>query len=297
MLPIKFPGFPFIFLKGLLMGMADIIPGVSGGTMALITGIYERLIHGIRSVNFRFVTLALRGDRKGARENLRSIDYQLFVPLLLGILLAVIIFARVIEYLLDEQTAPTYGFFLGLILASAVFVYKYVERFTVQYLVSGIVGFLVVFLIVGVNELEGSHAPLVIFLAGVIAICAMILPGISGSLILLILGQYHFMLDAVNGRDLLVLTIFAVGAIIGLILFSRLLDYLIKNYKQMTMAFLFGLMLGALRVPAEKIGGSTDFDTLPAVLIVIASAVLGFVLVFAVERRSGEMKAGSGSGT
>jgi putative membrane protein len=296
-LPIRFPDFPGIFGKGLLMGMADIIPGVSGGTMALITGIYERLIHGIRSVDFKFVGLALRGDRKGARENLRSIDYQLFVPLLLGIFLAVIILARLIEYLLDHQTAPTYGFFLGLILASAVFVYRYVERFSAKHIVSGLAGFIIVFLIVGLDELEGNHSLVVIFFAGVIAICAMILPGISGSLILLIMGQYHFMLDALNDRDLVVLAVFAVGAVIGIILFSRLLDHMIKNYKQMTMVFLFGLMLGALRVPVEKIADHTDFSTVPAVLIVGATAVLGFVLVFAVERRSGEIKAGRTTGT
>jgi putative membrane protein len=232
---------------------------------------------------------------RGARENLRSMDYQLFVPLLLGIFLAVIILARLIEYLLDHQTAPTYGFFLGLILASAVFVFRYVERFTAKHVVSGVAGFLVVFLIVGLDQLEGNHAPLVIFFAGVIAICAMILPGISGSLILLILGQYHYMLDALNDRDLVVLAIFAIGAVIGIILFSRLLDHMIRNYKQLTMVFLFGLMLGALRVPVEKIADSTDFSTLPAVLIVGATAVLGFVLVFAVERRSGDLKAGRGT--
>jgi putative membrane protein len=284
-LAIRFPDFPVIFLKGLLMGMADIIPGVSGGTMALITGIYERLIHGIRSIDFKFVTLAIRGDLKGARGNLRSIDYPLFAPLLLGILVAFIILARIIDYLLDHQTGPTYGFFLGLILASAIFVYEYIERVDLKNIASGVAGFVLVFLIVGIEQLEGNHSTPLIFLAGVIAICAMILPGISGSLILLIIGQYDHMLDAFNDRDLATIGTFAIGAAIGIILFSRFLDHMIQNYRSMTMAFLFGLMLGALRVPVEKVGGDTDLSSIPVVLLVTVTAILGFVLVLAAEQR------------
>lgn len=279
-----------MFLKGMLMGMADIIPGVSGGTMALITGIYERLIHAIRSIDFRFVTLALRGDRKGARENLRSIDYPLFVPLLLGIFLAFVLLARLMRFLLDEGTGPTYGFFFGLILASAGFVYNYVDRLDGQHFVSGFAGFVFVFVIVGIEELEGNHTLPVVFLAGVVAICAMILPGISGSLILLIIGQYDHMLDALNDRDVRTLGVFAVGAVIGILLFARLLDYMIKHHRSVTMAFLFGLMLGALRVPLEKIGGATDLGSVPGVLLVIVAAVLGFILVLAVERKSREIE-------
>jgi putative membrane protein len=262
--------------------------------MALITGIYERLIHAIRSIDFRFVTLALRGDRKGARANLRSMDYPLIVPLLLGIFLAFVLLARLMRFLLDEQTGPTYGFFFGLILASAGFVYKYVDRLDGPNFVSGFAGFVFVFVIVGIEELEGNHSMPVIFLAGVIAICAMILPGISGSLILLIIGQYDHMLDALNDRDLRTLGVFAVGAVIGIFLFARLLDFMIKRYRSLTMAFLFGLMLGALRVPVEKIGEATDLGSVPSLLLVIVTAVLGFIMVLAVERKSREFEEGLG---
>ena len=125
---IRVPDSLVIFLKGMLMGMADIVPGVSGGTMALITGIYERFVGALSSINFRWITRRLRGDGEGAREGWRSIDWALLLPLFGGILLAMAIFAFVIDWLLDHHSGPTYAFFFGLILASAGFVSKYVER-------------------------------------------------------------------------------------------------------------------------------------------------------------------------
>ncbi len=295
--PIRFPQSLVFFLKGMLMGIADVIPGVSGGTMALITGIYERLIHAIRSINHRFITLALKGDMKGARENARAIDIQLLAPLLVGILAAVALFAWIIDYLLTNQTGPTYGFFFGLILASAILVSNYVERIEPKHIASGVVGFVIVFLIIGIDQIEGNHALPIIFLAGSIAICAMILPGISGALILLIIGQYQHLLDAVNDRDLVVLAVFAMGAIIGIILFARLLDHLIKNHKSLTMAFLFGLMLGALRVPVEKIGGATDTGSMMDITMVVIPAVLGFLAVTIIERKSRNVEGALEEGT
>ena len=294
---MRLPQSIVFFLKGMLMGVADIIPGVSGGTMALITGIYERLIHAIRSIDFRFVTLALRGDLKGAKENARAIDYQLLAPLLVGILAAVGLFAWVIEYLIKNQTAPTYGFFFGLILASAILVYNYVERIEPKHIGSCVVGFVLVFLIIGIDQIEANPALPIIFLAGAIAICAMIRPGISGAHILLIIGHYDHLLDAVNDRDFVVLAVFAAGAIIGIVLFSRLLDHLIKNHRSLTMAFLFGLMLGALRVPVEKIGGATDTGSMTDIAFVVIPAILGFLTVTVIERKSREVEGDLGEGT
>lgn len=296
MLPIGLPESIAIYLKGLVMGMADIIPGVSGGTMALITGIYERLIHAIRAVNFRFVPLFLRRDIEGAKANLRSIDYPLFVPLLLGIFSAILILARVITYLLEHQIGPIYGFFFGLILASAGFVYHYVERIDAKHLVSGLAGFVIVFLVVGMQEVMTNHSLPVIFVVGGVAICAMILPGISGSLILLILGQYNHMLDALTKGSYKDLVVFASGALVGILLFARLLDHMLKNHRSMTMVFLFGCMLGALRLPAEMIGGSVDLASVPSVAMVLASAVVGFLIVVALERRSMALKGMPGTG-
>ena len=277
-------------LKGYLMGMADIIPGVSGGTMALITGIYERLIHSIRDVDFKFIPYFIKGDREQAKKNFMSIDFQLLVPLGIGVIVAFISLAHIMQVLLEDHTAPTYAFFFGLILASAGIVSKYVERIDGRHIISGIAGFIFVFLIVGIGELEGNHSPVVIFFSGAIAICAMILPGISGSLILLIIGQYDYMLEALNERSIADLVTFTSGAFIGLVLFSRLLDYMINHHKSMTMAFLFGLMLGALRVPVEKIGGDTDTGIIAEVALIATTAIIGFFLVLIIELKSREIE-------
>jgi putative membrane protein len=264
--------------------------------MALITGIYERLVHAVRSIDFGFIPLLLRGDRKGAKENARAIDYQLLAPLLAGILCAVVLFAWVIDYLLNNQQGPTYGFFFGLILASAILVSHYVDRIRPEHVVSGLAGFLLVFLVVGVERVEGDHTLPIIFLAGALAICAMILPGISGALILLIIGQYDVMVDAAKTLDLPVLAVFAVGALVGIVLFSRLLDHMLENHRSLTMAFLFGLMLGALRVPAERIGGATDLDSPLDIATVVVPAVLGFLLVIIIMRKSRALDGGEGLG-
>jgi len=272
------------------MGMADIIPGVSGGTMALITGIYERLIRAIRDIDFKFILYFFQRDFKAAKENFLSIDFKLLIPLLIGIISAFLILARIMRYLLDHQTAPTYAFFFGLILASAGIVSKYVDRLDRRHVISGVLGFIIVFFMVGLDKLEGSHTPLVIFLSGAVAICAMILPGISGSLILLILGQYDYMLDALNERNITDLITFSAGALIGIVVFSRFLDFMIRHHRSMTMAFLFGLMLGALRVPIEKIGGDADPASLSDMGLVLATAVIGFIMVALIEWKSQDIE-------
>lgn len=277
-------------LKGYLMGMADIIPGVSGGTMALITGIYERLIHAIRDIDFKFVLYFLKGDFKASKKDFMSMDLQLLIPLGIGILAAFLSLAQVMRILLDDFTAPTYAFFFGLILASAGIVSKYVEKIDGPHFVSGLVGFVFVFLLVGLDKLDSNHSTPVIFLSGAIAICAMILPGISGSLILLIIGQYDHMLDALNNRTFGDLITFAAGAFIGLILFSRLLDYMITHHKSMTMAFLFGLMLGALRVPIDKIGEHGNLGVISEVGVILLAAIAGFVMVLVIEFKSKEIE-------
>ena len=290
MLLIKVPESLVIFLKGLLMGSADIVPGVSGGTMALITGIYERFVHAIRTVNIRWLARRLRGDREGAKEAWGSIDLALLVPLLAGILVAIIIFSQVITYLLDHQPGPTYAFFFGLILASAGFVYKYVDHIDGRHLLSGATGFALVVVVVGLEEISSNHTLPVLFVSGAIAICAMILPGISGSLILLILGQYEHMLEALSKGVWKEIATFALGALVGIIAFARLLDWLLKHHRSVTMAFLFGCMLGALRMPGQEIVDETDVGVPVQVAVVILAAVIGFAAVLVLERRSDNIK-------
>jgi len=287
---IRVPPSVVIFLKGMLMGMADIVPGVSGGTMALITGIYERFVSALSSINFKFITRRAKGDKEGAREAWRSIDWAMLVPLFAGLLLAMVIFARIIDWLLDHHAGPTYAFFFGLILASAGFVSKYVERLDVKHILSGVIAFLLVVILVGIEEVTDNHSLPILFIAGAIAVCAMILPGISGSLTLLILGQYHYFLDALNNLRWKELIAFAAGAIVGIMSFSRFLNWLLKNHKSVTMAFLFGCMLGALRLPSEIILSETDTSSVTDVIVVIICAITGFGAVYLMLKRSDRIK-------
>ena len=273
------------------MGMADIVPGVSGGTMALITGIYERFVSALSSITPRFITRMLKGDKEGAKEAWRSIDWAMLIPLFVGILSAMVIFAFVIGWLLEFHAGPTYAFFFGLILASAGFVSKYVEHLDVKHILSGVIAFLLVVVVIGIEEITTNHSLLVLFISGAIAVCAMILPGISGSLTLLILGQYDYFLEALKNFSWKELIAFGIGALVGIMAFSRFLNWLLKGHRSVTMAFLFGCMLGALRKPGEIIVEETDPSSMSAVALVIIAAVIGFVAVYLMQRRSDRIKA------
>jgi len=290
---LKYPESFTIFLKGLLMGMADIIPGVSGGTMALITNIYERLIKAIRDIDFRFILYFFRGDLKAARKNLMATDFALLVPLAIGILTAFVLLAEIISYLLDNHPAYVFAFFFGLIIASAGIVFDYVERLDRKHISATVAGFLLVFLMVGFEEISNNHSPPVIFLSGAIAICAMILPGISGALILLVLGQYEYMLDTLRdflhsrGSDgLTEVGLFVAGAAVGLISFSRLLHHMIQHHRSLTMSFLFGLMLGALRVPGTKIADNTGASETLKIAGVVMAAIAGIIMIILIQIKS-----------
>lgn len=241
-----------IFLKGLLMGGADIIPGVSGGTMALITGIYERLILAINRLT-DFIKPLARGRVKDSAKALKQIDFGLFIPLGLGIAIAFGLGSLIITYLLENYTSYLYAFFFGLILASAKLIYKRIEKSNFIDKSFGLTGFIIAFIIVGLTTIETTPSYWFIFVCGMIAITAMLLPGISGSFMLLMLGQYKFMLEALKGLRLGYIASFIAGAIISLIISSRILAYLLKKHRPKTMWFLAGLMTGALRLPLEKI--------------------------------------------
>jgi putative membrane protein len=263
-----------IFLKGLFMGTADVIPGVSGGTIALITGIYERLVHAISRIDLRFISRFIKRDFGGAKKIIRNIDFQLFIPLLIGIGLAIILMSRVMDYFLNNFEAPTYAFFFGLILASAVLLYRKVEGFSIVIMLFSITGFLVGFFFTGLATLQIEHSLPIIFISGMIAICAMILPGISGAFILLLLNQYEYMLSVLKDLQFLEIFIFIIGALIGILAFSRVLDRVLRKYKSYTLAFLFGLMLGALRLLYENIESSID-----SIWPVVISGILGFLII------------------
>ena len=271
-----------IFLRGLFMGSADIIPGVSGGTIALITGIYERLIYAISSIKFSFLKPLLTGNFADFKTKLiEEIDFELFIPLFLGIGIAFITLAKVISYLLDTQTAYTFSFFLGLILASAYILYTKLDDLNIKIIVITAIGIILSYVFVGLNPIATNHSLIVIFISGLIAICAMILPGISGSFLLLLLGQYQYTLNALNSRNLIEIIVFGIGAVIGILGFSKLLNYLLEKYESATMAFLIGIMLGTLRLPVMKITSSANGSWIICVLL----AIIAFVFIIVIEKK------------
>ncbi|MCA6077960.1 DUF368 domain-containing protein [Fulvivirga sedimenti] len=232
-----------IFLKGMGMGGADVVPGVSGGTIALIAGIYERLLNAIRSVDMDALKLLLRFQLK---ELWTKIDGAFLLPLLLGILTSLLTLARLIKYLMSDHPIPLWSFFFGLILISAFWVLKEIKQWKAGTVIFLIAGVIIAFLITTLTPAETPEAYWFIFLSGAIAICAMILPGISGSFILLILGKYEYILEALNERDFVTIGIFALGCLTGLLSFSRVVSWLLRHYHNATIALLAGFMLGSL---------------------------------------------------
>ncbi len=263
-----------IFLKGFAMGFVDIIPGVSGGTIALITGIYQRIIDGISSIDVKMPLYFIKDFRK-FKKSFFDIDFNLFIPLLSGILLAILLMAHIMSFLLEKHNVITNSFFLGLILASALILILKLRSFNFYNLVTFLAGFILAYLISTSKTILLGHSYLITFFSGIVAICAMILPGISGSFVLYLMNQYKFMLEAVKNYDILTLILFALGALIGIIGFSKLLRIVLKRYHTETLYFLIGLMLGALALPWGVISKNM---AIPLIYKFI-SATAGFILI------------------
>lgn len=237
------------------MGAADVVPGVSGGTIALLLGIYERLIASIRAASSA-LGHALRLDRDGFAGWLRRVEWSFLVPLLAGIGLAILTLAHLLEQLLEEHPVQMAAAFFGLIAGSILVVWGMVGARDGKRAAIALLAALVTFVALGVREGSTEEAVaqvadpalLAFFGAGVIAICAMILPGISGSFILVLLGMYTAVIGAVNDREILQIAVFALGAVLGLSLFSQALSWLLRHHHDSVMALLVGLMAGSLRV-------------------------------------------------
>ena len=267
------------------MGSADIVPGVSGGTIALITGIYAHLIEAISKIKFGFLKPLVKLDLKGFWSTLLDeIDFKFFIPLVLGIGIAFLTLAKVVTYCMDVHTALTYSFFLGLIIASAVILFKKLNNINLKNIVFALIGAILTFIFVSLNPIAANHSLIVLFISGMIAICAMILPGISGSFLLLLLGQYQYMLTALHELHFTEIIVFVVGALIGILGFSKILNYLLKNHEEITMAFLIGVKLGSLKVPGVEIANSVGLN-LAGLLPCLIVAVIGFALIIILETR------------
>jgi len=294
-----------LFFKGIGMGSADIVPGVSGGSIALVTKIYEELLESINSFDLDALKLLAKIDIIGFWKHVNA---SFLLPLFLGIMTSIFTFSKAITFFIENYPIPLWSFFCGLILISAIIILRDIKRWTIFAVILFPVGIIVAYFITELPMLSLPNNIWFTFIAGAIAICAMILPGISGSFLLLILGKYEYVLQAVNDRDVFVLVVFALGCITGLLLFSRVISWFLKNYHGVTLSFLSGFMIGSINKiwPWKKIlsyrmsssGTQKPFLTeniLPHVylsetgqepnfLIAILAFLIGVVLVVGLER-------------
>ncbi len=232
-----------LFAKGLAMGGADVVPGVSGGTIAFISGIYEELIDSIKSINIDSIKVLLKG-------NFKTFWYQIngnfLAVLVAGIAISLISLASLVTYLMEHNPIQLWSFFLGLILISSIVILRQIKRWSVGVVIVGIIGIIASYFLTSMSSAQTSDSYLMIFLSGAIAICAMILPGISGAFILLILGKYQLVVGALSNLDFGIILVFMAGALFGILMFVRLISWLLHHYHNYTIAILAGFMMGSL---------------------------------------------------
>lgn len=233
-----------LFVTGFSMGMADLIPGVSGGTIAFLSGIYEELLFSIKKVTGDTLRLALHGKFS---EAIKSVPFRFLIPLVVGLFTAIFSLATLLAFLLEAFPVFVWSFFFGLVLASTLVVIKRVVKWDLSDKMAFVVAAIGAYILVGLVPVETPDNLFMFFLAGAIAICAMILPGISGSFILLLMGKYQQVLAAVTDRNILTIGVFMAGCTVGIALFSRVLSWLFRTHHDISVAILAGFMLGSVR--------------------------------------------------
>jgi len=236
--------------RGAAMGVAEVIPGVSGGTIAFITGIYEELINTVRGFDLSMISYLQRRDWKGLWEKMNG---QFLLYLLGGMMVGMVIGIFFVSYLLDHYPEPLWAFFFGLVMASGIYIARQITAFKLNYVLLFVVAMIFSYGITQLTPSSGSESLLFVFLSGMLAICALILPGISGSFILLLLGMYSVIIPNVksvlsspNAKSLLIVGVFALGCLLGLFSFSRILSVAFEKHKNATLAVLTGIMVGSL---------------------------------------------------
>lgn len=310
-----FPDYLLITLKGIAMGAADVVPGVSGGTIAFISGIYQELIDSIDNFNFSVI----KGIRKnGLIVTWAAINGNFLIALLIGIGISILTFSKIITYFLEIQPILVWSFFFGLVLASIVYIWKEITKWSVKSIVALLIGIAISYYITIVRPTESPESFPYLFLSGFVAIIAMILPGVSGAFILLLMGSYQTVIGTINqfregisslnfeviGQAMLKLMTFALGCIIGLKLFSKVLKWMFNNYKNTTLALLIGFMIGSLNkiwpwkvvletrtnshgeiIPfIEKSILPQHFNGNPQILTALIMLSCGFILIFGLEK-------------
>jgi len=289
-----------VTLKGMAMGAADVVPGVSGGTIAFISGIYEELIASINKIDFSLIKI---WKNDGFKALWNHINGNFLLALFSGIFLSVLSLAKMLSWLLENQPILLWSFFFGLVLASIFLVGKEIKKWSVVTILVLLGGGLVAYFITQLPVNDNIDSLPYLFLSGALAVCAMILPGISGAFILVLLGSYKAILDAVHEKDIKVVITVGLGAVFGLLSFARLLKWMFQRYRNLTLALLTGFILGSLnkiwpwkkvletktfgdktKVVAEANVWPTVFEGDPQLLPAILLAILGFSLIFILER-------------
>lgn len=291
-----------IGLKGVAMGAADVIPGVSGGTIAFISGIYEELLSSISNIN---LSLLKTLQKEGIKAAWKQLNGNFLAALFLGIFISLISLAKVIKWLLENEPVLLWSFFFGLVLASIIYIGKQITNWSIIKGFSLVIGAFVAYYITTLNPLVTENSSsLFVFLSGAIAICAMILPGISGAFILVLLGAYKPVLAAVNNRNFTVIAVFGFGAMVGLLSFSKILKWMFAHYKDITLASLTGFIIGSLnkiwpwketltwrtnshgvKVPFNQQSISPfSFDGDNQLLFAVLLAIVGFAIILVLEK-------------
>lgn len=290
----------WILMKGMAMGAADVVPGVSGGTIAFISGIYEELIETINGIR---PSLLQVWKTEGFARFWKALNGSFLLALFAGIGISVVSLAKLISWLLAEHPVLVWAFFFGLVLASVIYVAKAIKRWQAASVVMLLGGALLAYIVVSLPVSENSFGWPYLFLSGALAVCAMILPGISGAFILVLLGSYQTILTAVHQRDLEVLAITAVGAVFGLLSFARLLKWMFARFENATLALLTGFIMGSLakiwpwkhvletrrfeektNVVREASVWPWHYEGDPQTGWAIALALMGFSLIFVLEK-------------
>lgn len=296
-----------ITLRGIAMGAADVVPGVSGGTIAFISGIYQELIDSISKVNLGALKIL---KEKGVKSAWQYVNGNFFLALFTGIGISILSLSKGIKYLLENQPIGVWSFFFGLMVASILFLWKDIKQWnfaTISALISSI---FVAYYITIIPPLAGNDSLFSLFLAGALAICAMILPGVSGAFILVLLGAYHTILGAIDSFDIKIISVVGLGAVAGILSFSKILKYLFEHYKNITMAWLTGFVIGSLNkvwpwkevleseidahgkkiILLEKSILPNNFHGEPQVALAIFLALAGFFLIYGMEKWASSLK-------
>ena len=296
----KLLDYALITLKGMAMGAADVVPGVSGGTIAFISGIYEELIDSINTIKPSLIPL---WKKEGFNTFWRTINGNFLLALFLGIFISVLSLAQFLSWLLENEPVLLWSFFFGLVLASIFLVGNEIEKWNISTVVILLIGASIAYFITTLPPNENVDSIPYLFLSGALAVCAMILPGISGAFILVLLGSYKTILDAVHERNFVMVGTVALGAIFGLLSFARLLKWMFNNYRNSTLALLTGFILGSLNkiwpwkkvletkvfddkvIPIKELNVTPfNFEGDPQIFAALGLALAGFSLIFMLER-------------